>query len=141
MCWFVLYTQVPVTTTLQTRFLELVWQFEECLKNKGIPISNIIGVASDGVYVMTVEKNSFVSRFKSCITNLMLLKCICHSFTLVSIKACKMLLRSAELILSVAAYVSGSVKRCTQLVETQQYSGESILNDLNNTIIKIFFFS
>uniref|UniRef100_A0A2S2NTP9 Zinc finger protein n=1 Tax=Schizaphis graminum TaxID=13262 RepID=A0A2S2NTP9_SCHGA len=201
MCVLVRFVH-PISGNVQTRLLELVClnatdcsannifkQFEECLKTKDISISNIIGIASDGANVMVGEKNSFVSRLKSCIPNLILMKCICHSSALVASKACKMLPRSAEdLIRSVASYVSGSAKRSAQLVEIQEIfdgqrkkilkladtrwlalhqcvvrmldcwtslqhfflvavqedklkSGQSILNDLNNTIIKCYFFS
>lgn len=121
----------PSTGSVQTRLVcldatdcsveSIYRQLEECLSNKGIPISNIIGITFVGANVMVGEKYSIVSRLKSRILNLVLLKCICHSSALVESKACKMLPRSAELICSVASYISGSAKRCAQLVEIQQY--------------------
>lgn len=92
--------KAEIQLAAQTRLLELVClnatdcsasnifqQFEECLKTKGIPISNIIGMASDGANVMVGERNSFVSRLKFCIPNLIFIKCICHSSALVASKA------------------------------------------------------
>jgi len=81
-----------------------------CLRKKNIPISNIIGVASDGANVMIGENSSFVSRLKSLSPNLILMRCICHSSALIANKSCKMLPRSTEdLIRSVASYVAPNV--------------------------------
>jgi hypothetical protein len=79
-------------------------------------------VASDGANMMIGKNNSFVSRFKSLNPNLILMLCVCHSSALIANKSCKMLPRSAEdRIRSVASYVSGSTKRCAQLMEIQKY--------------------
>jgi len=84
-------------------------QFKKSFDDKRIPIANIIGITSDGANVMTGKNNSFVFRLKSEVPNLILIKCICHSPTLVASKACKKLPRSAEeIIRSISTYVSGS---------------------------------
>lgn len=123
---------------LHTRLLELISldatdctansifnQFKKSLDNNQIPITNIIGIASDGTNVMTGKNNSFVSRLKSEVPDVIFLKCICHSLALVASKTCKKLPRSTEeLIRSISTYVFGSAKRSAQLVEIQDFFDE-----------------
>ncbi|KAG5307216.1 SETMR methyltransferase, partial [Acromyrmex insinuator] len=61
--------------------------FEHCLKSKQIPISNIVGIASDNVSVIVENHNSFMTRLKKEVPVLIILKCICHSSALIASKA------------------------------------------------------
>jgi len=97
-------------------------EFKQCLSDKNIPLDNIIGVACDGASVMVGKNNSFMTHITKESPDVITMRCICHSSALIASKATKQLPRSAEhLIRSVASYVSGSAKRCTQLNEIQDY--------------------
>ena len=94
------------------------------LKEKDIPITNVIGMACDNASVMVGSRNSFITRLKNVVPDLIVLNCICHSSALVASKACEKLPRSCEeLIRSEASYISGSAKRCAVLQEFQEFFG------------------
>jgi len=98
--------------------------FENCLKSKDIPLSNIVGIACDNASVMIGVKNSFVSKLKKEVPGLIVLKCICHSSALISSKACTKLPASCENVLhAVATYFSGSAKRSAILSKFQNFFG------------------
>lgn len=76
LCILVKYVS-PKTKKCVTELLELVQldatdcsaeklflAFENCFKNKSIPLSNIVGIACDNASVMIGIRNSFVSRLK-----------------------------------------------------------------------------
>ncbi|XP_023309857.1 uncharacterized protein LOC111691381 [Anoplophora glabripennis] len=135
----------PVTKNVKTDLLEMIKldarlvtseklyeHFSRALTDKSIPLSNIIGLASDGANVMLGDHNSFKTRLSSDSTVLVVLKCICHSAALVASKACKQLPRTPEdLIRSVATYISGSAKRCAELLEFQEYYNDKKLKILH----------
>ena len=123
------YTKKVVTELLQLVELDatdcsaenVYAAFKLCLESKGIPITNVVGMASDNASVMTGTRNSFMTRLQSDAPGLIVLNCICHSSALIASKACATLPRSCEdLIRSVATYVSGSAKRCAILREFQE---------------------
>ncbi|KYN29362.1 hypothetical protein ALC57_01198, partial [Trachymyrmex cornetzi] len=92
--------------------------FEHCLKSKQIPISNIVGMASDNVLVMVGNNNSFMTRLKKEVPTLIVLRCICHSSALIASKACAKLPDSCENVLhAVATYFSSNAKRSAILIE------------------------
>lgn len=108
LCVLVHYVH-PEHGTVHTRLLELVGidatdcsavkmygEFKKCLDSKQIPISNLIGVASDGANVMVGKNNSFFSHLQNDLPNLVLMQCICHSAALVASKATEKLPRSPE---------------------------------------------
>ncbi|KYM96899.1 hypothetical protein ALC62_12436 [Cyphomyrmex costatus] len=98
--------------------------FKECLENKGIPLSNIVGMASDNASVMIGVRDSFVTRLKKEVPALVVLKCICHSSALIASKACSKLPDSCENVLhAVATYFSISAKRSAILREFQNFFG------------------
>ncbi|EFN81029.1 hypothetical protein EAI_04895, partial [Harpegnathos saltator] len=70
--------------------------FEHCLKSKNIPISNIVRIACDNASIMTGSRDSFISRLKKEVPNLIILKCICHSSALIASKAYAKLPNSCE---------------------------------------------
>jgi hypothetical protein len=81
--------------------------FKKMFKDKDIPITNIIGMASDNASVMIGAHNSFASHLKSEVPGLVLLKCICHSSAIIASKACEQLPESCEnLIRSISTYIS-----------------------------------
>ena len=124
----------PHTKLVVTELLELVEldarnssaeniyaAFKSCLELKGIPITNVVGMASDNASVMLGTNNSFMTRLRSDTPNLVVLNCICHSSALIASKACAEFPRSCEdLIRSIATYVSGSAKRSAVLREFQE---------------------
>lgn len=65
--------------------------FKTCLNKKNIPVSNIIGLASDNANVMLGKNNSFMTRLQVETSTLTVIPCICHSAALVATKACSKL--------------------------------------------------
>jgi hypothetical protein len=97
-------------------------KFTATLNKFEIPLEHILGVASDGANVMVGSKNSFFSRLKQEVPHSILLKCICHSAALIASYACSELPKEAESLLrQIYTYISGSAKRCAQLIEMQTY--------------------
>lgn len=108
LCVLVHYVH-PEYGTVHTRLLELVGidatdcsainmykEFKKCINSKQIPISNLIGVASDGANVMIGKNNSFFLHLQNDLPSLVLMQCICHSAALVASKAAEKLPRSPE---------------------------------------------
>ncbi|XP_032690138.1 uncharacterized protein LOC116853266 [Odontomachus brunneus] len=136
LCILVKYFSIENKTVI-TQLLELVSldatdcsaeklysAFEQCFKSKRIPMSNIVGMASDNASVMIGDNNSFKSRLKKEVPALIVLKCICHSSALIASKACAKLPDSCENLLhAVATYFSGSAKRSAILYEFQTFFG------------------
>jgi len=134
MCVLVRYVS-PKNKKLMTQLLDLVPLdatncsaeklfeiFKNLLKEKQIPLEHIVGMASDNASVMIGCNNSFMSRLKLEIPNLVTLNCICHSSAIIASKACDTLPQSCEnLIRGVASYISGSAKRCAILNKFQQF--------------------
>lgn len=71
-------------------------EFKKRINSKQIPISSLIGIASDGANVMIGKNNSFFSHLQNDLPNLVLMQCICHSAALVASKAAEKLPRSTE---------------------------------------------
>ncbi|KAL6257703.1 hypothetical protein P5V15_011283 [Pogonomyrmex californicus] len=90
------------------------------------------GMASDAS-VMIECNNFFMFRLKLEIPGLITFNCICHSSALIASKACEKLPESYEnLIRGVNSYISSSAKRCTILVEFQDF-----FNIERNEILKL----
>lgn len=83
--------------------------FKNKLMNRGIPLENIIGHASDGASVMVGEHNSILSRLFEDTKTLVNLRCICHSAS------------TEELLGSIYNYTSKSAKRCAQIQDMQEF--------------------
>lgn len=64
--------------------------------NPEIPLTNIIGFASDGCNLMISEHNSVSSRFREACPRITIMKCICHSLHLCCSNTCYSLPRSCE---------------------------------------------
>lgn len=125
----------PINGNINTKLLDLIElnepdysaeklysKFKKLLGNMGIPISNVIGMASDGASVMVGNNNSFASRLREDNPNALVVKCVCHTCAIIASKACIALPRAPEdLLRQVYSYLSGSSKRCTQLSEMQDY--------------------
>jgi len=134
MCVLVRYIS-PLNKKITTQLLELLLLdatdcsankifelFKNLLEEKEIPIKNIIGLACDNASVMVGCNNSFMSRLKLEVPELITLNCTCHLSALVTNKACEKLPLSCEkLIKGVATYISGSAKRCAVLGEFQDF--------------------
>ncbi|XP_032688991.1 uncharacterized protein LOC116852590 [Odontomachus brunneus] len=110
LCILVKYFSIENKTVI-TQLLELVSldatdcsaeklysAFEQCFKSKRIPMSNIVGMASDNASVMIGDNNSFKSRLKKEVPALIVLKCICHSSALIASKACAKLPDSSNIM-------------------------------------------
>jgi len=66
--------------------------FKNLLERKRIPIKNIVGMAYDNfTESVIIGSNSFMQYLKQEVPGLIMLNCICHSFTLVAKKACEKL--------------------------------------------------
>jgi len=103
---------------------QIYFAFEQCLKNKSIPLSNIVGMASDNASVMIGIRDSFVTRLKKKVPGLIVLKCICHSSAIVASKACLKLPDACENLLhAIVTYISCSPKRSAVLCEFQEFFG------------------
>jgi len=134
MCLLVKYVS-PLNKKLITQLLELLSLdatdcsaskifeiFKNFLEEKEIPIKNIVGMACDNASVMIGCNNSFMSRLKIEVPELVTLNCICHSSAIIASKVCEKLPNSCEsLIRGVATYISGSAKRCAVLNEFQDF--------------------
>jgi len=134
MCALVRYMS-PTTGRVRTELLELISldatdcsaekiynAFKNCLVSKSIPLTNILGLASDGANVMVGKNNSFFSHLTNDVPSAILIRRLCHSSALVAGKACEKLPRGPEeLLRSISTYCSGSAKRCSQLTEMQEY--------------------
>jgi len=96
--------------------------FKNLFKEKKIPLKHIVGMSSDNASVMIGCNNSFMSRLKLEIPNLVTLNYIRYSSAIIASKACDKLPQSCKnLIRGVASYISGSAKRCAILNEFQQF--------------------
>lgn len=125
----------PTDGKIHTRLLELIHlnevdctaeylysEFKKRLSTYGIPIKNVIGMASDGASVMVGKNNSFSSRLLQDNSSATVIKCVCHISAIITTKACLVLPRAPEdLIRQIYSYFSGSSKRCLQLEEMQEY--------------------
>eukprot|EP00102_Acyrthosiphon_pisum_P015002 XP_008185353.1 PREDICTED: uncharacterized protein LOC103310057 [Acyrthosiphon pisum] len=77
--------------------------------------------------------NSFMTCMVEDSPKVIKMQCICHSSALVASKACLNLPRTVgQLIRSISSYVSGSAKRCAQLVEIQEF-----FDNQRKTILKL----
>jgi len=100
----------------------LFQKFKDILNSKDIPITNIVGMASDNASVMTGCNNLFFSRLQLETSGVVLLNCICHSSAIIASRACEKLPDSCEnLVRGIATYISGSAKRCAILTEFQEF--------------------
>lgn len=107
--------------------------FQKYMCQNEIPLKNIIGLASDGANVMLGQNNSFMSRLKSDTSVLVVMKCICHTSSIIASKACKVLPATPEdLLRSLSSYISASGKRSAQLMELQEF-----LNVSKKKILKL----
>jgi len=141
MCVLVQYFS-PLDKKVKTQLLELLSLDADCsmnsifktfLENKEILFKNIVNMASDNASVMIEYNNSFFSRLKSEIPNVVLLNCMCHTSVIIASKACEKLPQCCEnLIRGIATYVSGSAKRCAILGEFQDF-----FNIERNKILKL----
>lgn len=108
-------------------------QFKQFFKACDIPLTNIIGLASDGANVMLGKHNSFMTRLMADTKVLVVLKCICHSAAIIASTACNVLPAAPEdLLRALSSYVSASGKRSAQLAELQEY-----LNNSKKKILKL----
>ena len=77
---------------------------------------NLIGFAADGANNVTGQHNSVAALLKKDCNNLVVLKCVCHSFALCSSYACLKIPSSVEsTIRDIYNYISNSPKELTNL--------------------------
>lgn len=101
-----------LTNKIETKFWSLVELFKDSddankgatalhiytevinsFKSSSVPLTNIIGFASDGCNTMMGNWNSVSSNFKKDFPGVFIQKCICHSLALCASEACKELPR------------------------------------------------
>ena len=98
--------------------------FRQELESDGVPLSSIVGYASDGANVMMGCNNSFRTRLETVNTNIFVMKCICHSAHLVASNACTKLPRQAEdFIRDIYSFFNHSASRLVGLSEFQHFTG------------------
>ena len=89
-----------------------------------VPLSNIVGYASDGANVMMGNNNSFRSRIESENPHVFVISCICHSAHFIASYACATLPRQAkEFVRDVYSYFNHSARRLADLAEFQHFTG------------------
>lgn len=85
---------------------------KELFQSKNIPLTNIIGFASDNCSAMMGVHNGFQARLKEDVPSVYILGCVCHSFALCASHACIHLPSYLESFLkNVCCYFSRSSKR------------------------------
>lgn len=103
-------------TTITTRIIST-------LDKHSIPLSNVIGYASDTTNVMFGEHNSVVSQLKSKIPDIFVMKCLCHSAHLCASHACERLPRLLEdLVRDVYSHFAHSAKRLAEYRRFQHFT-------------------
>ena len=104
---------------------EALWmKFVECLTKHQIPITNILGLASDNAAVMVGNNNSFWTRLLAVCPWAVKLSCICHTSALISKSACKALPTFVQAHLrSLLTYISASPKRTAELTDFEVCAG------------------
>lgn len=99
----------------------------ETFTQRGVPLDNIIGFASDGCNVMMGTHNSVASRLRAELPGIQIFKCICHSMHLCANEACKKLPRRCEdLARNVYAFFKHSAKRQSEYIEFQEFLNTKI---------------
>ncbi|XP_075157987.1 uncharacterized protein LOC142231254 [Haematobia irritans] len=107
--------------------------FKELISGYKIPLSNIIGLRTDGENLMVGKTNSFSYRLLIDNPDTITIKCLCHYAAIVANKAYMTLPRAPEeLIRQIGTYMSGSAKRCSELREFQD-----LLNEEKRRILKV----
>ena len=102
-----------------TLFDSIKTQFE----TDQIPLSNLIGFASDAANVMVGMHNSVQSRLLAINPHLFVMTCICHSAHLVASYACATLPRQTEdFVRDVYSYFNHSAKRLADYKEFQDFT-------------------
>jgi hypothetical protein len=94
----------------------------ENLNKENIPLSNVVGFASDGCNTMMGEFNSVQQKLTKEMPGIIVQKCICHSIHLCASTACRALPRSCEdLARNIYAVFKNSNKRIAMLQEFQHF--------------------
>ena len=88
-----------------------------------IPLSNIIGYASDTTNVMFGQHHSVITLLKGIIPHFYTMKCLCHSAHLCASHACERLPRSIEdLVCEIYSHFSHSAKRLAEYKRFQAFT-------------------
>jgi len=87
-------------------------EVKKLLSNRNIPITNVIGFASDNCATMSGSKSGFQANLKKDAPSVFVIGCVCHSFALCANYACSKLPSWLEtLIRDIVGYFSRSSKR------------------------------
>ena len=90
------------------------------LRDKNIPIDNIIGFGSDNCSSMMGTKSGFQKLLKDDVPPAFIMGCPCHSFALCASYACKVLPSYLEVLLkNITSYSSRSGKRPRDFFDIQ----------------------
>lgn len=94
---------------------------KKLFQSKDIPLTNIIGFASDNCSTMMGSRSGFQARLKGDVPSVFILGCVCHSFALCASHACSHLPSSLEAFLKdICCYFSRSSKRQHQFKLIQE---------------------
>lgn len=112
---------------------EIYLAFKSCLEHKGIPLTNIIGMAYDSAST-EMNHNFFINKLKEEVPTLILLKCLCHSAVLVASKALSKLPSSCEYMLyAIAKYISSNINKSAISEEHKQFFGVKLYKILKSS--------
>lgn len=93
----------------------LVWALTSSFNKNQIPLSNVIGYASDMTNVMFGQHHSVITLLKGIIPHFYTMKCLCHSAHLCASHTCERLPRSIEdLVREIYSHFSHSAKRLAE---------------------------
>lgn len=94
---------------------------KKLFQSKDIPLTNIIGFASDNCSTMMGSRSGFQARLKGDVPSVFILGCVCHSFALCASHACSHLPSFLEAFLKdICCYFSRSSKRQHQFKLIQE---------------------
>ena len=94
---------------------------KKLFQSKDIPLTNIIGFASDNCSTMTGARSGFQAHLKGDVPSVFILGCVCHSFALCASHACAHLPPFLETFLKdICCYFSRSSKRQHQFTLIQE---------------------
>ncbi|CAK1603741.1 unnamed protein product [Parnassius mnemosyne] len=117
------FTMAAEGATAEAMYDLIIKKFSD----RGIPLENIIGFASDGCNVMMGSQNSVASRLRENLPGIFIFKCICHSMHLCASEACKKLPRRCEdLARNIYGFFKLSSKRQAQYLEFQVFTNSKI---------------
>ncbi|XP_065361974.1 zinc finger MYM-type protein 6-like [Calliphora vicina] len=100
----------------------------KALREKNIPIQNMVGITTDNCAVMMGSQNGVQIKFKNLVPQLFSNGCICHILNLASVAAAKLGIPNEidKFIRDINYYFCNSASRRVDFVKFQEYFGADI---------------